>query len=324
MDERKEKLTTCCADIEPEEPEYLWFPYIIRNEINVLCGDPAVGKSFLTTKIVALLSKGLPFPGNPLQDNAVIGTTVFFNGEESPKMAIVPRLIMNGADRSQIHVVNPTKNHIHITDPRFEQIISDIRPILVIIDPLQSWLGKHVDANRANQTRPILDYLRSLAEKYQFTPLIIEHLNKNPNGKAIYRASGSIDIVGAARSVLLAGVDHDDENNRAIIHVKASYVKKGAPVDYKINDQGTSFCNTALNENALLYGVSDNKYRKDDAAKDFLRKTLKGGEQELDDIKAAAAMEGISYSMLRKAKAALNVKDRQVGRAPKRKTFWAL
>ena len=78
--------------------------------------------------------------------------------------------------------------------------------MLLIIDPLQAYLGSGVDMHRANEIRPIFKYLSSVAERTGCAIVIIGHMNKACGTKGLYRGLGSIDITAAARSVLLEGV----------------------------------------------------------------------------------------------------------------------
>jgi hypothetical protein len=55
---RCELETICLADIEPEDVDFLWFPYVARGNLTILDGDPGLGKSHLTLAIASALSNG--------------------------------------------------------------------------------------------------------------------------------------------------------------------------------------------------------------------------------------------------------------------------
>lgn len=76
---------------------------------------------------------------------------------------------------------------------------------MLILDPIQAYLGGGIDMNRANEARNITKQLGMLAEKYQCAILLIGHMNKAAGNKAVYRGMGSIDFFAVARSVLLVG-----------------------------------------------------------------------------------------------------------------------
>ena len=88
---------------------------------------------------------------------------------------------------------------------------------LLIIDPIQSYLGSGVDLYRSDETRPVLDGLAKPAERHNCAVLLLCHLSKQSGGKAIHRGLGSIDLTGAVRSELLADALPDDPSARALV-----------------------------------------------------------------------------------------------------------
>ncbi len=80
-----------------------------------------------------------------------------------------------------------------------EQAIVATQASLLIVDPIQSYLGADVGAHHSNETPPVLDGLGQLARKHNCCVLLVRHLSKNSGGRAIHRGLGSIDIAGAAR-----------------------------------------------------------------------------------------------------------------------------
>ena len=117
-----------------------------------------------------------------------------------------------------------------------ERALAEHKPALVVIDPLQAFLGAGVDMHRSNETRPVLAGVASLAEKHGCAVLLIRHLGKSQADRAIYRGLGSIDFTAAARSVLLAGQDPNDPAKRALIHTKSSLAETGASIGYELRD----------------------------------------------------------------------------------------
>ena len=77
--------------------------------------------------------------------------------------------------------------------------------LLLILDPIQAYLGGGMDMNRANEARDMTKKLGLLAEKYKCAIILIGHMNKAAGNKAAYRGMGSIDFFAVARSVLLVG-----------------------------------------------------------------------------------------------------------------------
>ena len=78
--------------------------------------------------------------------------------------------------------------------------------------------------------------LASLAYKASRTGaavVIVRHMNKG-TGSALYRGSGSIGIVGAARAGLLVAPDPDDEGRRILAMSKSNLAKTPDALAYRI------------------------------------------------------------------------------------------
>ena len=54
-----------------------------------------------------------------------------------------------------------------MSDLRIEEAIKQTGAKLVILDPIQAYLGSGVDMHRANEIRPVMKHLGDIAEKYK-------------------------------------------------------------------------------------------------------------------------------------------------------------
>ena len=93
---------------------------------------------------------------------------------------------------------------------------------VVIIDPVQAFLGADVDMNRANEVRPIFRSLGDIAQATGCAIVLIGHLNKAAGTQSTYRGLGSIDITAAVRSLLFIGKLKDSPTTRVLIHEKTA------------------------------------------------------------------------------------------------------
>ena len=59
----KLKLITM-SEIQAEEVKWLWYPYIPFGKITIIQGDPGEGKTTFVLALTALLTHGLPMPGD--------------------------------------------------------------------------------------------------------------------------------------------------------------------------------------------------------------------------------------------------------------------
>ena len=65
-------------------------------------------------------------------------------------------------------------------DERLEQAIVQTNARLLILDPIQAYLGGGMDMNRANEARDMTKKLGLLAEKYKCAIILIGHMNNTP------------------------------------------------------------------------------------------------------------------------------------------------
>jgi hypothetical protein len=96
--------TVSAADIEPEDVEWLWEPYIPKGELTMIGGDPGARKSTLTRFLALAKAKGLWLPENQALST---GRVLLLSVEDSPSKTSVPQWIKWGAtleDRGRISI----------------------------------------------------------------------------------------------------------------------------------------------------------------------------------------------------------------------------
>lgn len=81
-----------------------------------------------------------------------------------------------------------------LSDERLEQAVHQTGAQLIVLDPIQAYLGNDVDMHRANEVRPILKRVAGMAERTGCGVILIGHMNKAQGLKAGYRGLGSIDF----------------------------------------------------------------------------------------------------------------------------------
>ncbi len=317
------------SDVEPEEVSWLWEPYIPLGKLTILEGDPGIGKTWAALAITASVTAGCGLPGPDGRPGFRIeaNRVVYLTAEDGLADTLRPRLDAVGADVNLVlaltgftsfdvetkeRVENPVSmQHLAIID----KVLEEHKPVLVVIDPIQAFLGAGVDMHRANEVRPVLAGMANLAEKHRCAVLLIRHLGKSQMDRAIYRGLGSIDFAAAARSVLLAGQDPDSPARRAIIHMKCSVAPLGPSVGYEIKEG--QFLWTGLSEltaaKVLMPEQAQGETCALDEAKDFLRDILADGPVTAKEIEKQRRSAGISEPTLRRAKNEVSVKSIKQG-----------
>ena len=162
---------------------------------------------------------------------------IYQTAEDGMGDTIKPRLVEAGADLSRVMVIDDTEEALTLSDDRIEKAIRQNQVRLLIIDPVQAFIGADVDMNRANEVRPVFRKLGMIAEKTGCAIVLIGHLNKSSGTQSTYRGLGSIDIMAAVRSLLFIGKVKKDPTTRVLIHEKSSLAPPGETMAFKLGDE---------------------------------------------------------------------------------------
>lgn len=298
----KELKLVCLDDVKAEQPKWIWYPYIPLGTIVLLVGDPGIGKTYIALWIASILSNGGKFPFDTNNQNEDFGPSniIFQNGEDGVSYTLKQRLELLRADSKHIFMIDESDNMFQLDDLLlFEESLKRLSPKLVIIDPIQRYIPNGKSMDKANDVRSTLSPIRDLAEKYNCTIIIIMHRNKGNKTPSLYRALGSIDFVGTARSMLTV-----EENNskKYIHHTKSSMGIIGKSIQYEITNDGIE-----IKEAISPAELEDNQDRKLDKAIDFLKKSLKDGYMPSLELSYQAEEQEISKSTLKRAKKKLGI-----------------
>lgn len=314
-------------DIKVEQVEWLLYPFIPYGKVTIIQGDPGEGKTTIMLQIIAKLTKGEAIFINDKESDITAlkqeiepVNVIYQTAEDGLGDTIKPRLLAAGAECSKILVIDDTKCPLTITDDRLEKAIIKTKARLVVLDPIQGFLGADVDMHRANEIRPLMKHISILAEKYHCAIILIGHMNKNSGGKSSYRGLGSIDFQAAARSVLIVGRVKNEPEIRVICHVKSSLAPEGKSIAFRLSrDKGFEWIGEYdVSVDDLLSGSS--RGQKVNEAKEFLRDILKSGTMSQKEIAEEAENQGIKSKTLWNAKSELKIESYKVGN----KWFWGL
>lgn len=311
--------------VEVEQIEWLLYPFIPYGKVTIIQGDPGEGKTTMVLQIIAKLTRGEAIlPTVSLTDdkeNAEVPVNVIYQtAEDGLGDTIKPRLLAAGADCSKVLVIDDTDQPLTMADIRLEEAIIQTKARMVVLDPIQGFLGAEVDMHRANEIRPLMKRIAVLAEKYHCAIILIGHMNKNSNGKSSYRGLGSIDFQAAARSVLIVGRIKDEPEIRVVCHVKSSLAPEGKSIAFRL-DKDTGFewiGEYDISADDLLSG--DSRGQKSRKAKEFLLEILADGGMAQKKIEEEAEKRGIKKKTLRNAKLELEIDSVKRGN----QWFWML
>ena len=229
--------------VEVEKIDWLLYPFIPFGKVTIVQGDPGEGKTTMVLQIIAKLTKGEAVLPSGSDEPALEEKTmdlepvnvIYQTAEDGLGDTIKPRLLSAGADCSRVMVIDDNDQALTMMDARLEEAIIKTKARLVVLDPIQGFLGTDVDMHRANEIRPLMKRVAVLAEKYHCAIILIGHMNKNSNGKSSYRGLGSIDFQAAARSVLIVGRIKDEPEIRVVCHVKSSLAPEGKSIAFRLD-----------------------------------------------------------------------------------------
>ena len=296
-------------DVVSKEVEWLWYPYIPYGKITIIEGDPGEGKTTLVLKLAVALSRGLPLPCDDDKEYEPIHI-IYQTAEDGIEDTIKPRLEKAGADCSMIRVIDETDKELSMTDDRLEQAIIETKVRLIILDPIQAYIGATVDMHRANEIRPVLKHLGIIAEKHNCAIILIGHMNKASGSKSTYRGLGSIDIQATARSVLLVARLRDKPNIRIMAHDKSSLAPAGDAIGFEMTEDNRMVCigpyDITIDE--LLSGNEGRGKKKLDIAENFIKEYF-GSNKVIpsNEIMMEAAKRSIKRNTLLSAKKKLGI-----------------
>ena len=290
------------SEVDTQTVEWLWEPYIPFGKVTIVQGNPGEGKTTLALRLCAACTNRKPFPAMAEHEPFNV---IYQTAEDGLGDTVKPRLMEADADLDRVLVIDEGKQELSLSDERIERAIRQTGARLIILYPIQAYVGEKTDMNKANEIRPIFRRLAEVAERTGCAVVLIGHLNKAAGGQSAYRGLGSIDFRAAARSVLLIGRVKREPNVRVIIHDKSSLAPEGKPMAFSLGaESGFSWIGEYdITADELLSGTGGNTETKTEQAERLILDLLADGkEMASEDIVKAAAEAGISERTVQNAK----------------------
>lgn len=348
-----EIVTVPLSEVQPAFVDWLWRGWIPRGRLTLVAGNPGGGKSFLTQAIAAAVSVGAPLPGDDTPRDPA--SVILIACEDDPADTLRPRLEAMGADLSRVHVYQHVTERKKIDENGREREIEQNRQFtvpydaglledlirrhgaaLVILDPLVAIQDGSIDSHRQAAMRQVLAPLHRVAQETGAAIVVVAHLRKTGAETAALRVGGSVDLVAAARVVIVVAPDPEDQaptpsdRRRVAAVAKSNIAAFPDPVAYTLRE-GRFLWDTApvaagtTAETLLETPTAGTEERGAlEEAADFLREALKDGPRPAKEVRREAAEAGIKDRTLDRAKARLEVKAERQGFGNKGVWVWSL
>lgn len=313
------------SEMTPKKIEWLWKPYIVKGNLNIIVGDGGVGKSYFTSWLLSAISNGDKIPFT--EDNFVQGNCILENAEDDIEATTLPRLMAHNADTTKIGFFNEEQFVFRVEDyTRLENQLIKLRPEIVVLDPIQAYL-EDVNMNSAIEVRSALKPLQRLAQEYNCAIVLIMHMNKNTGtNKATNRVMGSYDFIATCRSAVLIQNNPNNPEEKLFIPIKGNLLKESEKntLSYKINDNGQIEWlenKGRINPDEIL-AETNNFIDKSSNAKGFIIGALSRGEIKSNELKELIMNIGnITEKTYNISKASLH-KENVISNFQKDKTFY--
>lgn len=317
-------VTRRITDIPAEKLAWLWPSRIPLGKVTVLSGDPGLGKSLVTLDIAASVSRGSCWPCG--EGTAPLGDVVLVSAEDDPADTIRPRLEAADADLHRIHVLDavefvdadgrPQRRSWKFTDT--DALGTRLAALpecrVVIVDPLSAYLAG-TDSHKNSDVRALLAPLAEMASRRRVAVLCVSHLNKSA-GPAMYRTTGSLAFVAAARAVYGVAKDPNNASRRLVIPIKCNLSADSTGLAYKLiaKADGTPVIEwepetvTISAEEAFSVPAYDDEQGERREAVEWLTDYLAGGPKSAKQVRVAAQENGLAWRTVRRAQVALNIR----------------
>lgn len=321
--------------VEEENIDWIWYPYLARGELTIVEGDPGLGKSYLMQMVGQRLCDGEKLPSIKKMA-ATRGKVLYFDLENSAGSVTKKRLINNGLKEEKNFVQCEEPFSVDDEDAMNEvlEYVERERPQLVVFDTLNTYIGK-ADAFKGHEAQQAFVHFRDIAKRFDCAVVVLRHLTKGGKGPALYRGQGSIAFAGLARVVISVGRHPQDADRRALAVAKINVAKVPPALTFHIE----ALPDTLKEEDRskFVWGdfedftaddiVSSEKPEKNterDDAKEFLETQLDEGEVEVSKLEKMAESRSIARRTLHRAAEALGIVKRVTGFGKQKRSYWSL
>jgi hypothetical protein len=221
---------------------WLWPGRIPLGMLTIFAGAPGTAKSFVSLYLAGRITTGGIWPD--VGKSAPMGTVILLAAEDSTEYTIKPRLDILGADSTRVEKIDMVftldrkgQKHFSLADDlkELEVMVKKTGAKLVIIDPLNSYLGGKQDGFKDVEVRRVLDPLKEMAERLGIAVVLLMHTKKGLEDEIIYGIGGSVAVPAVARSIFFCTRDPETPGRFYFTHPKINISVEMPPLSYTIS-----------------------------------------------------------------------------------------
>ena len=221
---------TKLSEVQIVPPKWLWYPYLVGDNVNLIGGESGTGKTWFLCALMAAVTTGEQPDGMPGKLFPGSGKCLYY-GSEDGASALADRCKRQGADLNKIEVV---EGYIDIMTKALESDITEVKPALVVFDPLFSFWPPSYSTIRAEDVRKVMDRLKRLAADLNTCIVAVVHPGKNRSYSLDNRFGGSRQFVDAVRSAIYIGWHPHTQGERVAYQCKTN-VAEAPPLQFTLD-----------------------------------------------------------------------------------------
>lgn len=303
------------------KPEYLVSPYLRKGKGVLLDADGGTSKTTLAIALSAWLSRGMSMIGD--MDCGPVNTLYLHRFEdENDELHTV--YLRNNGDPNRIFYITPEHQWVPTVEgcKQLEETIRDLDIKLVVLDPLFSFLSSlSMAKDLMKDQMAVYEALTPLMDVYSRTGAVGLHIRHTTKGNVDKAASelgmGSAGFRNRHRGQLVMRYHPDKEKYRGVVGLtdeKGSLLSpKGEPFFFRKTDNLEIQQILNIDEDPWEKRPVATGGKKQEAANEWLMKTLTGSIRYVTELRRMAEDEGIAPGALYRAKTALGVIETTTG-----------
>lgn len=341
------------TEITMERIDWLWPTRFARGKLSLIAGFPGDGKSQITISIASIVTNGGTWPGS--KDRCEPGKVIFLSAEDGAGDTLKPRLVAAGAavDRCAVfETVMRAENGrevAHVFDigrdiGALDRVVNEMerdggKVALVVIDPLNAYLGEGIDAHKDASIRRALTPIAEFAERRHIAVIGVTHFNKGTQSKAMLRITGSIATPATSRAAYVVARDPKNSERLLFLPAKNNLAPMKDGLAYTIeprtvpsidgDDIGTSVVVWDRNlvnitaDDVLAPTVQNQSAAQLNDAALFLSDVLAEGPLPGREVKKLAEANGHAWATVHRARARYGFKIERSGYGKEHVSLWS-